>query len=672
MALRKEVEEGREAMGTSLRFHSEQYKATAHKSAAERELDDIQEEARGVYDEFNSVAAEVDQILNDVITYLTVTIRNQNVPWQSSAAVGHNAASALQMNAAKIRAIEEHLGVYADGTPVRLSVLDMLRYGTARAKLEAKIEKAREMEGDILGMLDELGENELLSRDEALTQFFVLEQFSIFKQYALRSQLFTFSVTTALPVDPLSWILGWAFMICSLLFFIYWTLMWGVSTSASTVESWGINFALSTCQDLFLVQVFRLYVIYMISTITIKPQLTAIYNTLQRLAIEYVQDELPDAFGVIRVVQHVSPACRVAKLKISDSLAAGQILRHIDDRDISNFRVASSLKLPLMFFMVVAIPVIIGLVNEAAGDIMLDTVLPSAFSMLIVAHYFLWMISPLLVIVPYALIIAVIVMRGYIFDQASRRVQQMRTRLQGRKELRAVAGWHVRSGLAFHPDESFLQSAQRYLGDLPMRYQTWWLDAAAVVTHYLCRWMEIPGAVHRLLFTSPAKDSLILQWRNINMPANLQGLVARERDILQAQEKCAIRGSAPNFPAEIQALVKNVRDYWDLEADDTGSTTLFSDGSSVGYLPSVLSLSTPKAAPKLEEAEVEFGTVLSVGWQSYNRVPINSPLARAFREKFDYCATSKRALTRVISSYREQMLAGRQIAQCVFDAYLTC
>jgi hypothetical protein len=281
--------------------------------------------------------------------------------------------------------------------------------------------------------------------------------------------------------------------------------------------------------------------------------------------------------------------------------------------------------------------------------------------MLIVAHYFLWLISPLLVIVPYAVIIALIVMRGYIFDLASHRVQRMRVRLQGRKELRTVAGWHVRSGLAFNPDESFLQSMQRYFGDLPVRYRTWWLDAAAAVTYSLCRWMEIPGAVHRLLFTSPAKDSLALQWRNLNMPANLQGQVARERDILRSNEKLVISGNAPIFPTEIQALVKNVRENWDLEADDTGSTTLFSDSSTKGYLPSVLSLSTPKPAPQTEEAEVEFGTVLSVGWQSYNRVPINSPLARAFRDKFDYCSTSKRALTRVITSYREQVLAGRII-----------
>jgi hypothetical protein len=664
VGLRHEVEAGRAATGVSARFHSEQYQAAPHKSAAERELDDIQEEARGVYDEFTSVSAEVDQILSDVITFLTVTLRNQNVPWRTHTELGVNASTALQLNAEKIKAIEKHLGVYADGTPVPLTIWEYLQFGSARAKLEAKIEAAREKEGDIVGMLEELGDQELLSKDEALTQFFVLEQFSAFKQYALSSQLFNFAVTTALPVDPLHWILAWAFIFGSLLFFLYWTLMWGVSTDGSTIEAWGINFAISVIQDLFLVQVFRLYVLYMISAITIKPQLTAIYNTLQRLAIEYVQDELPDAFGVIRVVQHVSPACRVAKLKIAESLAAGQILRHIDDRDISNFRTASSLKLPVVFFAVVAIPVIIGLVSEAAGDIMLDTVLPSAFSMLILAHYFLWQLSPLLVIVPYALLVVFVFTRRQLYTAAERRVLIMRKRLQQRRELKTLAGWHQRAGLTFDPNESFLQSVRRYLNDLQRRYQICWADTVAGTALLLGKYKELPSYVWTKLFTAPQKEHAKMQWRTFNMPAQLHGAIINGPDAMCNEQRASAGSAQPTLPAAVQAMTKNVAALWELQdgADvETEGGDACTDIAN-GYMLSLLGMEhlslTYPTRMSAAEAAVEVGTVLSVGWQSYAHAPICSPNANQFRDKYGYCRSSKRALARVIGSYRQQMIEG--------------
>jgi hypothetical protein len=320
------------------------------------------------------------------------------------------------------------------------------------------------------------------------------------------------------------------------------------------------------------------------------------------------------------------------------------------------------MKLPIMFFMVVAIPVIIGLMNEAAGDIMLDTVLPSAFSMLIVAHYFLWLISPLLVIVPYAVIIALILTRGYIYDQASYRVQQMRARLNTRREMKKVAGWHERSGLAFNPDESFLQSMRRYWGDLPVRYKTWWLDAAATITYYLCRWTEIPGAMHRLLFTSPAKDSLVLQWRNMNVPAHLHGCVPHAKDLIKA-EQAVSSDSTPPLPPQIQGMTKNVRARWDLESDDNAPTQC-SDAAK-GYVLRLLGMGDLQLAYPAQASEAEktaeVGAVLSLGWQTYSRAPINSELANAFKSKFGYCSTTKRALGRVIVAYREQMLAGTSL-----------
>ena len=73
-----------------------------------------------------------------------------------------------------------------------------------------------------------------------------------------------------------------------------------------------------------------------------------------------------------------------------------------------------------------------------------------------------------------------------------------------------------------------------------------------------------------------------------------------------------------------------------------------------------LALAYPAQASEAEET-AEVGAVLSLGWQTYSRAPINSELANAFKSKFGYCSTAKQTLGRVIVSYREQMLAGTSL-----------
>jgi hypothetical protein len=136
-------------------------------------------------------------------------------------------------------------------------------------------------------------------------------------------------------------------------------LAWGISTDTKLVNLWAQNFVLACFQDLAVLAVFRCYVVYMIATLTVKPQLNAIYRLLQRRAIEYVQDVLPPVGA--SVVQHFSPACRVCKLKIAEHLAAATILRTIDDVDAHEAKQAHTSHIPSLALLVVGIPVIVGM-----------------------------------------------------------------------------------------------------------------------------------------------------------------------------------------------------------------------------------------------------------------------------------------------------------------------
>eukprot|EP01032_Pedospumella_encystans_P039169 gene39169-biopygen4016 len=162
-----------------------------------------------------------------------------------------------------------------------------------------------------------------------LMQHFILEHFSLLKQFVLNRHMFDYSVATPLPLHPLLWVLTWSFVFLSIAFFLYWSFAWGIGQGGSALENWSINIATALAQDLFIIQVFRVYIIYSLAMVSIKPQLQYIYRVLNKVAISYAQDDLEEAFKDIRVCQHLSPSLRTAHTQVADNLAAANILRHI-------------------------------------------------------------------------------------------------------------------------------------------------------------------------------------------------------------------------------------------------------------------------------------------------------------------------------------------------------
>jgi len=479
----------------------------------------------------------------------------------------------------------------------------------------------------------------------------------VFKQYALRSQLFAFSVTTALPISPTVWLLSWALLLGCLIFYIYWMLAWGIGTSDVTIYAWGINFAIATAQDILIIQVFRLYVIYVISNITIKPQLAAIYRTLQRLAIEYVQDELPDAFGVIKVVQHVSPACRVAKLKVSENLAAGQILRHIDDRDIRNFRHASKLSLPVLLLTVVAIPVLIGLASESAGEIGLDTVLPSVFSMLVVAHYMLWQISPVIVILPYSVLLVLLVTRPLALNKARKRMESMHQQREVRGEVWTLASWQRRTRNAHQREVASTASIVLIVRTLAHTTVASCADLCATVVFY-SQYNELGALIGRAFFRTNLQSRHGEVWAKINLPAGLHGQRISPAAALQMEtfSSESVTVTAAHVPSAIRAMHIDVRAQWDMSTPAEGSP----ETSCAGYLLNVLTCDylspTHPAQLPPHQADTDFGYVVSRGVPP--SAPLFSAVATQFRDVFEHSTRPKPAITRTFASYRKQVLAG--------------
>ncbi len=279
-------------------------------------------------------------------------------------------------------------------------------YGTHRRRLEAKINHARRKVKEIQDVLEEIGDADTPNRDVALIQFFVLEQFNAFKRYALKYQFFFFPASTPRKIHPILWILGWMFMFAALLFFAYWVLAWGIGNGTAAFKSWGINFTLQFAEDVALIQVIKVYVLYVLAMYSIRPQLNFIYSTLNKLAVCYAQDgSTESALHDIRVVQHMSPACRAARLQMADGLASAKILRQVDDIDLEVCQKSSHFRLMLLAIFLLWIPAAVSLVSVMMGELVLASTVPAVFSAFVIANYFMYSVSLVALIIIYVAVI---------------------------------------------------------------------------------------------------------------------------------------------------------------------------------------------------------------------------------------------------------------------------
>jgi hypothetical protein len=491
-------------------------------------MDDNNYIARRAFDSFTPAEVEVDHMMTDVQSFLDVYASLSEIPWQTS--------KISAMRQARANAIRKYAGIQPDGRPVPLSTLEWLWYGSAKNKLIAKINSARAGAKGIEANLKLLGEGEMQNRDTMLLQYFILEQFTLFKQFILLQQMFVFSLSSPLPIDPLIWTVSWLIIIGAQLFFLYWALAWGVSQGGTTFASWLINLSFSVAQDIFAVQIFRVYIIYIVSMVSIKPQLKYIYRVLNRVAVSYAQDELEDNLEEIRVVQYISPACRAARLSVTYKQATANILRHINDTDIEQCRLRYETSMSTIVVIALAIPVLAAVLGETVGDEALKSIIPPCISAILVMNYRFYLALGLLILIPYLSFVFAVV---WLIRLRVRHKELEKERREAEKNAIQHAGvkkWNAATRSQLNTTSSvmlFYSAARMFLG------------------HYWSRPVDFIQLSLMQLFYKPEENKKSPQvWSMMNFPQELQATTqTREADsvVIEVNRSRSVKGARPEI-----------------------------------------------------------------------------------------------------------------------------
>jgi hypothetical protein len=211
-----------------------------------------------------------------------------------------------------------------------------------------------------------------------------------FQRYCLSKEFFQFDEISPDLVHPLAWFGTWGLILGCLAFYLYWIFVWAASSSGQgsergsngNLEAWAWNFLIGFTQDLMFVQVARVYLVHVACLKAMRPQLNAINTSLNNIALRLVDsnedgldldadlykssgldlslDQALDkrldqisgqssdrnhAFSVrygsreeiqsLRVVQHLSGTCRVARKALVANLFAARVLRSVNDQDLA-------------------------------------------------------------------------------------------------------------------------------------------------------------------------------------------------------------------------------------------------------------------------------------------------------------------------------------------------
>jgi hypothetical protein len=361
-----------------------------------------------------------------------------------------------QINDSKAQEIIRTIGLQPDGKFSRLPWYEYLLFSSRRNKAVCKLEKVRATSEELMDQLEELATIDQASLQDVLLLYsFILEQFPTFKRWILKDQLLCFEGFFPSVIDFYLWFFAWTFVLAVYLFYCYWIFTWGIANGNLLLKQWGLNFAIGAIQDILFIQIAKILILYFIALFSIKPQLVEIKQILISIANRIVQNEYDGKntkqskqkhkatpsdshslrkffqFSLIgssakvstssvpvtssslaeippsifeqnfTVVQFMSPTCRVAWQNAYNDLFLSKILRQLDDYDAAVLRKQSFAlnKHTVLNYLIIFVPLVMIFFGAVMAEMLLDTVLPTASSGIIVADYYLSTLSPTYVIV---------------------------------------------------------------------------------------------------------------------------------------------------------------------------------------------------------------------------------------------------------------------------------
>jgi hypothetical protein len=167
-----------------------------------------------------------------------------------------------------------------------------------------------------------------------LLQHYIINHFSFVTRTALQREFHHSDRDLPQPIHPIFWILGWTFEILCVLFFIAWILQWGTAVDAGGIGGWGINFALTLAEEIFIISLIRLFVINICVLELARPGLQRLHSHLLHMQNrKHVSRTTTEVEQIEHVMSPMYTALCDPSLAASE---AGQLIRASMDSSLTD------------------------------------------------------------------------------------------------------------------------------------------------------------------------------------------------------------------------------------------------------------------------------------------------------------------------------------------------
>lgn len=284
-------------------------------------------------DQFNA-GEELNILVTSTKEFFNSTLESVAFPWRGNEEEANAAAGGRQL--ALMGAIMTWMGVYADGTPVPLTIPQRILFGNPTQhmihKLNAVRRHARWIHSEAVTDYNLKG-GQLDYMNIVLIQHFLLEQLSPVTRFALERNLFQMDHGAQGRVNVFGWVASWALLIGFWAFMSFWIIDYAANHGTSVSSHWGLVLAIVVLIEIFLNEVSQVVFLSVLVMDKLRGQIRQTYNVLKNVYHKRVRRQ--DAPGLdIRLVQHISGACRASRFNALSHLRSAAILSYLDDNDI--------------------------------------------------------------------------------------------------------------------------------------------------------------------------------------------------------------------------------------------------------------------------------------------------------------------------------------------------
>ena len=247
-------------------------------------------------------------------------------------------------------------------------------------------------------------------QDNILVQHFIMEQISPICRFGISKSFYQQDTSSCGRISLWTWCAAWVIICVTWLVMAGWCMRWAASNGSASVTPWAITFVVLFLVDTLFNEICQIYLLNVIVTDKLRPQLQQIYDVLAHvLETRWLVDY--SSGSDIRVIQHLSAACRASRVDSLRCSVASMVLGLLNDKDIAlcrNKRLTTMKEIGFFCYLTLAIPSYFHDKHDIIQQMFLDLIFPVCWIFFFLSNYIMYFISVYVLIAFYVAVMSLL------------------------------------------------------------------------------------------------------------------------------------------------------------------------------------------------------------------------------------------------------------------------